>query len=169
MKLTNNNTLLIFTALLLTSLFLHGCNDDDFYVPDLSTVPEPYLDSKTPIETIEKSSGLTIHIFEEGDGQFTVSDRDDILVRYTGRLTNNNIFDSSWIDGFEFPIEFNVQAVVPGFSRGLIGMREGGVRTFVIPPELGYGSQGGRGGQGLAGIPPNSTLIFDVELVQILD
>ncbi|MEX0779170.1 MAG: FKBP-type peptidyl-prolyl cis-trans isomerase [Balneolales bacterium] len=169
MKLLNSNTLLILSALLLTSTFIYGCDEDDYYMADLSTVPDPYEDTKTPIETIEQENGLVIHIYEEGDGDFTVSDRDDVLVRYTGRLSNGDIFDSSWVDGNTAARNFNVQGVVRGFSEGLIGMREGTVMTLVIPAELGYGPQGRGGGPGFSEIPANSTLVFDIELVQVID
>ncbi|MEX0773293.1 MAG: FKBP-type peptidyl-prolyl cis-trans isomerase [Balneolales bacterium] len=169
MKLPHNNCLLIFSALLLTSLFFYGCDEDEYYMADLSTVPEPYLDERTPEERIEHDNDLVIHVYEEGEGQFTVSDRDVVLVRYTGRLENGNIFDSSWVDGNENPMERSVQDMEEGLFQGMLGMHEGGVRTIVIPAELGYGSQGRGGGRGFSEIPPNSTITYDIELIEILD
>ena len=84
-----------------------------------------------------------------------------VSIHYTGKLENGKVFDSSV--GKE-PLTFVVAAgqMIPGFDQGVQGMKVGGKRTITIPPSLGYGEQG-------AGdvIPPNSTLIFDVELVSV--
>ncbi len=82
-----------------------------------------------------------------------------IKVHYTGWLTNGTKFDSSVARGQ--PAEFSLDGVVRGWTIGIPEMRVGGVRKLVIPPELGYGSRGQRS------IPPNSTLIFEVEVLAI--
>lgn len=87
---------------------------------------------------------------------------DTIAVHYTGTLhTDGTQFDSSAGGN---PITFTLGAgqVIQGWDQGLLGMRPGGKRTLVIPPELAYGDQGFPGA-----IPPHSTLVFDVELVAI--
>ena len=89
-----------------------------------------------------------------------------VVVHYTGWLSENGAkgkkFDSSVDRGqpFEFPI--GTHRVIPGWDEGVATMKVGGKRTLIIPPELGYGARG-------AGsvIPPNATLIFDVELIGI--
>lgn len=175
MKLPDNPKFLLLPVLFLSALIFFGCDDDSFYMPDLTTVPEPYEQQYgTALDTMEHDNGLIIYVYEKGNSQIPVSERDEVLVRYTGwvysdQLTTNDIFDSSWIDDRTTPRQFKVQEVVPGFSQGLYGMEEGGKRTLIIPSELGYGSQGRSGGQGFASIPPNATLVFDVELVQILE
>lgn len=85
-----------------------------------------------------------------------------VAVHYTGKLTNGTIFDSSINRGT--PIEFVLGAgdVIAGWDQGLNGMKVGGKRVLTIPPSLAYGDQGAGGV-----IPPNSTLIFDVELVEV--
>ena len=84
-----------------------------------------------------------------------------VLVHYTGRLENGTKFDSSRDRGqpYEFPIGRG--RVIKGWDEGVMTMKVGGKRKLTIPPELGYGSRA------LPGIPPNSTLIFDVELLGV--
>ena len=83
-----------------------------------------------------------------------------VRVHYTGWLTTGKIFDSSRRRGE--PISFSLNGVIAGWTRGIPGMKVGGIRKLVIPAELGYGSRG----MG-ADIPPNSTLVFEVELLGI--
>ncbi len=82
-----------------------------------------------------------------------------VVVHYTGYLDDGTIFDSSVQRGQ--PAEFPVDQVIAGFREGVLGMKVGGKRRLIIPPELGYGAQG----QGP--IPPNARLTFDVELLEV--
>jgi len=88
-----------------------------------------------------------------------------VTVNYTGWLSNNGEkgrkFDSS-VGGAPFAFTLGAKQVVPGFDEGITGMKVGGKRTVIIPPELGYGSKGAG-----AVIPPNATLIFDIELLKV--
>lgn len=86
-----------------------------------------------------------------------------VTIEYTGWLTDGTTFDTSRSPSrtpFQFPYDTGV--VIPGVDQGMAGMRVGGRRRIVIPPSLGYGAQGAA-----PVIPPNATLIFDVELVGI--
>ncbi len=87
---------------------------------------------------------------------------DTVEIKYTGTLTNGTVFDSTdKHGGAPFETQIGVGQVIPGWDQGIIGMQVGGKRKLVIPPSLGYGSQA------VGSIPPNSTLIFEVELVGI--
>jgi FKBP-type peptidyl-prolyl cis-trans isomerase len=85
-----------------------------------------------------------------------------VRVHYTGWLTNGNKFDSSIDRGQPFAFQLGRGQVIKGWDQGVAGMKVGGKRKLTIPPELGYGSRGFPGA-----IPPDSTLVFEVELVGI--
>ena len=85
-----------------------------------------------------------------------------IKVHYIGMLEDGTKFDSSYDRGEPFSFQIGLSQVIKGWETGIIGMKVGGKRTLIIPPELGYGERG-------AGelIPPNSTLVFDIEIIDI--
>jgi FKBP-type peptidyl-prolyl cis-trans isomerase len=84
---------------------------------------------------------------------------DSLTVHYIGSLENGQVFESSYVTGVPYTFRLGARTVIQGWDQGLVGMRVGGKRKLTIPPALAYGSQGG------AGIPPNSTLIFEIELL----
>ena len=105
--------------------------------------------------------GLVIEDLIIGRGA-TANAGDDVVVHYVGKLVNGKQFDSS--RNRRDPLDFALGAgdVIKGWDQGVAGMKVGGKRTLVIPPELGYGARGAGGV-----IPPNATLIFDVELLKV--
>ena len=88
---------------------------------------------------------------------------DTVVVNYVGmNFSNGQEFDASWDRGQPFPVTIGQTQVIEGWTRGLVGMRKGGRRKLTIPPELGYGAGGYP-----SVIPPNSTLVFEVELLKV--
>lgn len=86
-----------------------------------------------------------------------------VVVHYTGWLTNGQKFDSSKDRGQPFEFTIGQGEVIKGWDEGVMSMKVGGKRKLTIPPQLGYGAQGTPGGP----IPPNATLIFEVELLGV--
>ena len=105
------------------------------------------------------ASGLQYVVTKEGTGKQPAA-TSIVKVHYTGKLVDGTVFDSSVERGE--PIEFPLNQVIPGWTEGLQLMKEGGKATLYIPSKLGYGEQGVPGT-----IPPHSTLIFDVELIEV--
>lgn len=115
-------------------------------------------------KTVELADGLKYIDTKIGDGP--VAEKGYILsVQYTGWLYKNGNkgakFDSSLDRNKPFTFTLGKHEVIPGWEEGIAGMKVGGKRTLIIPPELAYGARGGANGI----IPPDATLIFDVELL----
>jgi len=123
-------------------------------ISEPTNIPKPDVEGEPTVT----SSGLTIVDIEEGDGQAVVA-TDTVTVHYTGWLEDGTTFDSSIPRGE--PSQFPLDGVIAGWTEGLQGMKAGGKRRLVIPPDLAYGAAG------RPGIPPNATLTFDIELVSI--
>ncbi|HEV7129549.1 MAG TPA: FKBP-type peptidyl-prolyl cis-trans isomerase [Ktedonobacterales bacterium] len=106
------------------------------------------------------SSGLQYVDVVQGDGAVAQPGQ-RVTVHYTGWLTNGTKFDSSRDRNDPFQFALGGGQVIQGWDQGVAGMREGGQRRLIIPANLGYGARGAAGV-----IPPNATLIFDVELLK---
>ncbi len=112
-------------------------------------------------DVVTTPSGLKYIEITEGDGA-TPQKGQTVTVHYTGTLENGTKFDSSRDRNRPFSFKLGVGQVIKGWDEGLSTMKVGGRRQLIIPAELGYGSRGAGGV-----IPPNATLIFDVELLKI--
>jgi FKBP-type peptidyl-prolyl cis-trans isomerase FkpA len=110
---------------------------------------------------VTTKSGLKYTDLKVGDGA-EAKKGDAVEVHYTGWLTDGKKFDSSVDRGKPFGFELGAGSVIKGWDEGVAGMKIGGKRKLTIPPELGYGAAG-RGNV----IPPNATLVFEVELLAI--
>ena len=128
-------------------LLLLGC--------EKASKPPPV--AQPPITT---ASGLTVQVLAPGDGDEAKSG-DKISVHYTGTLIDGTKFDSSRDRDQPFSFWVGEHQVIEGWDEGLLGMREGEKRKLTVPPKLGYGSES------KPGIPPNSTLIFEIELLDV--
>lgn len=106
-------------------------------------------------------SGLQYRDEVEGSGPAAKAG-DGVVVHYTGTLEDGRKFDSSRDRGKPFQFALGAGTVIRGWDEGVAGMKVGGRRRLVIPPELGYGQRGAGGV-----IPPGATLLFDVELLEI--
>lgn len=117
----------------------------------------------TPQEQVmdKDESELKIEDSVVGTGEEAVAGK-RVTVNYLGTLENGTKFDSSYDRGTPFSFNLGAGEVIKGWDQGVLGMKVGGKRKLVIPPDLGYG-QSGAGGT----IPPNATLIFEIELLKV--
>jgi len=129
-----------------------------------TTPPASQSDAVQTSQTTTTADGLKITTVAQGTG-VGAAVGDLVSVNYTGKLTDGTVFDSNvdpkfgHVQPFQFPL--GAGQVIKGWDEGVLGMKVGGKRTLTIPASLGYGPQG----QGP--IPPNATLIFDVEVTAI--
>lgn len=123
----------------------------------LNMKDEP-LDKSTSVST--PSGELKVEDLTIGQGA-EVKSGDTVTVHYTGTLTDGKKFDSSLDINEPFTTQIGVGNVIEGWDEGIVGMKVGGKRKLSIPPELGYGDRA------MGSIPPNSTLIFEVELLDV--
>jgi FKBP-type peptidyl-prolyl cis-trans isomerase FkpA len=107
------------------------------------------------------ASGLQIEELAVGSGNAATAGQ-KVSVHYTGWLTNGTKFDSSKDRGEPFIFPLGKGHVIKGWDEGVAGMKVGGKRKLTIPPQLGYGARGAGGV-----IPPNATLVFEVELLDV--
>ncbi len=148
-------------SLFLSSLLLLSCSQS----PKKSVSPSPA--AATPASTAgvgsgihATASGLQYQVLKRGTGSISPTAADTVTVHYHGTTTNGTIFDSSVARGQ--PATFPLSGVIPGWTEGVQMMKVGDKFKFIIPPGLAYGPN-----SPTPEIPPNSTLIFDVELLAI--
>ena len=106
-------------------------------------------------------SGLKYEDLAEGEGAEATAGQ-QVTVHYTGWLTDGTKFDSSLDRNQPFSFALGKGQVIRGWDEGVAGMKVGGKRKLTIPPQLGYGARGAGGV-----VPPNATLVFEVELLEV--
>ena len=157
-------TLVMSVAVLMLFLAACGGSDDDGGGSEAgggADETESAGSEDCPTEPTTTDSGLQIKEFECGDGEEAESG-DTLEVHYEGRLEDGTKFDASRDHGSTFEFQVGAGQVIQGWDEGLVGMKIGGERELTIPPDLGYGAAGVP-----PAIPPNSTLVFVIELVDI--
>ena len=136
-----------------------GCGGNS--KPNASAAPSTSSPMKVTGQATTTSSGLPYWDIVVGTGA-TAAPGNMVKVHYTGFLTSGEKFDSSRDRGEPFSFPLGGGQVIKGWDEGVAGMKVGGQRQLRIPPALGYGASGAGGV-----IPPNATLIFDVELLEV--
>jgi FKBP-type peptidyl-prolyl cis-trans isomerase len=125
----------------------------------LEIVEIPAFSMPSADKLTKTASGLQYEVVKPGTGK-RPSATDSVTVHYVGWLTNGSRFDTSYSTGQ--PASFALNGVIKGWTEGVQLMQEGGIYKFVIPANLAYGEQGAG-----SDIPPNSTLVFQIELISV--
>ncbi len=151
----------VIIALLALSLAILGCKKAEKQPEEKATAPSVEETQVEPGKTVITASGLNYVDLVVGTGTVAEAGK-TVVVHYTGWLEDGTKFDSSVDRNKPFEFQLGAGRVIKGWDEGVAGMKEGGKRKLIIPPEIGYGERGA-GGR----IPPNAVLIFEVELLEV--
>jgi len=149
------------SVIVAASLCLLGCKQGEQVDGGTNANPVAAIATNAPsAETKTTASGLKYQVLKQGTGTASPKATDTVKVHYHGTLLDGSVFDSSVQRGE--PISFPLNRVIPGWTEGLQLMKVGDKFKFEIPPNLAYGAN-----SPTPAIPPNSTLVFEVELLAI--
>ncbi len=129
-------------------------------IPKQETQTNMTNPTNQPSKVLSPSGELKIEDLTIGEGE-EIKSGDTVTVHYSGTLEDGTKFDSSYDRKEPFQTQIGVGKVIKGWDEGIVGMKVGGKRKLTIPPDLGYGANA------TGPIPPNSTLIFEVELLNV--
>lgn len=153
------NFAFIFSAAVgFSSFSLQSCTKCSKDEPNAA---QPAAVSTGPEVKTADATELKIETLKPGNGPEAVSGK-KVTVHYTGRLTDGSVFDSSEQRGTPFPFTLGTGQVIPGWDKGVLGMKIGERRKLTIPPSMAYGEAGVA-----KVIPSNATLVFEVELLKV--
>lgn len=156
-KLNRNEGIAVFVALAVIIIFpilsLQFSAVDTLFGQNTENQSAVATEAGTPFNE------LVVQDLVVGDGEEAVKGT-RVTVHYIGQLMDGTVFDSS-VDSEPFTFDLGIGQVIPGWEQGIVGMKVGGKRILLIPPQLGYGSQG------IGPIPGNATLLFEVELLEV--
>ena len=147
----------IVLLLLLAAIAIPACSQKEA----ASTLPKTAETQAAPAGAVTTASGLSYTDIVPGTGASPTSGK-DVTVHYTGWLVDGKKFDSSLDRRQPFVFRIGAGQVIPGWDEGVMSMKVGGKRKLIIPSQLGYGAAGAGGV-----IPPDATLIFEVELLKV--
>jgi peptidylprolyl isomerase len=158
-------------ACLAAALLLTACAGGDHKVdagptPGDPNTPAPVIPSARPTVTVPKGPPPTTLVKKDlivGTGDFAIPGK-TVSVMYVGvHYSTGKVFDTTWDTHHSLPFQLGAESVIAGWEEGVVGMRVGGRRELVIPPDLAYGATGDETGE----IKPNETLVFVVDLVGV--
>ncbi len=154
-------TIVTLAAVAVLALSISGCTKKETAPTEQAVTQEQTAAPQTSASpAAAETTTLKSEDLKAGTGAEAVAGK-TVSVHYTGWLTNGQKFDSSLDRGQPFEFKLGAGQVIPGWDQGVQGMKVGGKRKLTIPPAMGYGERG-------AGpIPPNSTLVFEVELLGV--
>ena len=157
----DKNSIVIFiltiAVIIVSGLFLWQGN----YRSSGSSLSQSIDQSQQVSDNNYKTKEMKIETLQEGEGEGAKAG-DKLTLNYVGTLEDGTKFDSSIGRGQPFTFTLGQNSVIQGWEQGLLGMKPGEKRKLTIPPELAYGEQGAGGV-----IPPNATLIFEVDMISI--
>lgn len=143
--------------------FLSGCTDR---IAGAQCEPADFQVAEVRADTVVTTTGLRWIEGTPGIGP-ALAWCQPVALHYDAYLLDGDRFDSSRDEGRPLLFVPGYSALIDGFEQGVIGLRAGGTRRVIIPPQLGYGAEGLRDPGGQIVVPANSTLVFDLELIEI--
>lgn len=161
--ISSQTVFIVLPAIVLTASFVLIMDQSSPTTKQQTEDTDTSIEKTEDNDTTDYTGGITelgIEDISVGDGK-EAQKGDTVSVHYTGTLLNGEQFDSSYDRGEPFSFTIGEGGVIQGWEQGIPGMKVGGKRKLTIPADLGYGETGS------GSIPPNATLVFEVELVEV--